>query len=641
MRSWILLASLCAAACSRPAAPPTPAPPTSTPPRDYEALVRALYAGETDFEKRWPIEFKVRIVEGLLQDLQREALDLGTQMGAPYFADAVELGWADLGAASAAALADGITVSTWAVAAPQQASAGEVGERFRRWLSEFRFVDRAVFKAKAAHASDDGGLDATVSIELAGAARGGGLRRDAGSAEVRFGKRAGAWRIVRFVMRNGETQRAASHMFEDVSEAWLARVPAVARATLRTRSRSDELHRVLLDDKHAPPASLDHLLPLAMDSHPGVAVADIDGDGFDDLFVWDVQGPAVLLHNDGGRGFSEASDQHGLDVADVSAMAFADLDGDGALDAVIGHWYSPSEIRFGAGGRFWPGSAGRFHLPAEVSSISLADIDGDGRLDIYFATAAHDFHIHLAAALDGNAAVLSRLDAGERRALTEALPAARAARAAGSFDVNTYQFGPRDVVLLNRGDGRFEDATEALGLVQYRNTLQAGFADLDGDGAPDLYLANDFAPAALFLQRGGRFVDVSAPSGADRIFFGMGASFGDFDNDGDLDLYATAMQSSAGARIMSDAANFSPEHDQAARRARLDAARGNTLLRNDGRGAFTDLTATPAFAEARRANWAYSAQLVDVDGDGWLDVFSPNGFFTSSLSPDDPFVRDL
>jgi hypothetical protein len=101
------------------------------------------------------------------------------------------------------------------------------------------------------------------------------------------------------------------------------------------------------------------------------------------------------------------------------------------------------------------------------------------------------------------------------------------------------------------------------------------------------------------------------------------------------------MQSSAGARIMRDERNFSPEHDQAARQARRAAARGNTLLRNDGGGRFTDATSEPAFAATRGAQWAYSSQFVDADGDGWLDLFAPNGFFTSSVSPDDPFVRDL
>ena len=638
MRRALLVLGICAVACSRPHAPsPVAGPPAA---RDYEAMVRALYHDEPGFEQRWPIEFKVRVVEGLLQDLQRAALDLGAQMGAPYFAADVQLGWADRGGV-AKPLLDGISAAAWRVEPPRAVTAVEVGDRFRRWLGEYRYLERAVFKPKGAHDDPDGSFVATVAIELAGVERAGGYRRDVGTGEARFRRSGEAWRIAAFTIQSGETQRAPARMFEDVTGAWLAAVPPAARATLRTRSRSDELHRMLLDEKHTPTPALDQLLPLAMDAHPGVVVVDLDDDGFDDLFVWDVQGPAVALHNEGGRGFSDATDRFGLHFVDVSAAIFADLDGDGALDAVIGHWFSPSEIWYGSGGRFWPGAAGRFQLPSQVASISLADMDGDGRLDIFFATAAHDFHGHLFALLEGGAGALAQLDPGERRLLAEAVPAAQAARAAGRFDVNTFQFGPRDVALLNRGEGRFVDATEALGLTQFRNTLQAAFGDLDGDGAPDLYLANDFAPAALYLNRKGRYVDVSAASGADRIFFGMGASFGDFDNDGDLDLYATAMQSSAGARIMSDAKNFSPEHGERARQARLDAARGNTLLRNDGGGAFFDLTETPAFASARRANWAYSAQMVDVDGDGWLDLFSPNGFFTSTLSPDDPFVRDL
>src|SRR5262249_51935885 len=154
---------------------------------------------------------------------------------------------------------------------------------------------------------------------------------------------------------------------------------------------------------------------------------------------------------------------------------------------------------------------------------------------------------------------LAHLDPGERKLLDDALPAAKAAIAAGKFDANIYQFGPRNVVMLNKGDGVFVDGTDALGLTLYRNTLQASFGDLDGDGHPDLYVGNDFGPANLYLWRNGKYVDVSANAGADQIFFGMGASLADFDNDGDLDIYATAMQSTAGNRIMADAKNFSPE----------------------------------------------------------------------------------
>ena len=638
MRLLASLATLLLVGCHR--TPPPARTSSVARPRDYEALARALYAGEPEYERRWPVEFKLRVVEGLLQDLQRAARELGTQMGAPYFAAQVEFSW-PVDEGKRVPSIDAVETVAWSPHASAPTPVAAVQQHFAAWMSAFRLLDRAVWKAKDAHELAGGDLEARVSIELAGVERDGHLRRDSATAEARFAKVEGSWRITRFAVQSGETQRATARMFDDVTEAWTAALPPAVHSMLLARSRSDEMHRMLLDDKNPPSNALNHLLPLAMDAHPGVVVVDIDRDGFDDLFVWDVEGPAVLLHNEAGHGFRDATDEMGLDVSEVSSAAFADLDGDGKLDAVIGHWFIASEIRFGAGGRFWPGSAGRFHLPSHVASISLADMDSDGKLDIYFATAAQDFHPHLQALLDGNTAAVAHLNEGERALLEEALPAARAAKIAGRFDINVDQFGPRDFALLNRGDGVFEDATERLGLLQYRNTLQAAFADLDGDGHADLYLANDFAPANMYRYKDGHYVDISASSGADRIYFGMGASFGDFDNDGDLDLYASAMESSAGARIMANGTNFSPEHSAQARRARLDAARGNTLLRNDGDGNFVDITATPQFALARHGNWAYSAQMVDVDGDGWLDLFSPNGFFTSTLSPDDPFVRDL
>ncbi len=645
---------LAAAACREPAKPAQPAPPspqapsaeaeTALPelaPRDYEKPVRELYKDEPDYERRWPVEYRVRVVEGLTQDLQRAAQDLGAFMGAPYFAPKATFALSQEVPASETKLAT-VTFRKHEPLPAAERSAEEIRAAWRAWFAPFAFVERAVFKPKQATLTEDGGLEAAISIELGGKEKSGGWRRDVGVASARFAGREGGWRLRSFVIKELTTQRAPEKFFEDVTEAWLSGVSPELRERLRRRSASDELHARLLDDANPLPSTLNHLEPVAMDAHPGAVVVDINGDRFDDLFVWDVRGEAVLLENQRGQGFADRTAQYGLTVKDLSSAAFADLDGDGALDVVLGRWYGPSEIWFGFRGRFYPGNASRYGaLPANVVSISVADVNRDGRLDLFLSTAAHDFHGHLAAVMEGGAAVLDLLPPGERPLLLAALPAAKQAKAAGRFDVNLFQFGPANALLLNRGEGRFEDATARSGLTLFRNTLQAAFADVNADGWPDLFLANDFAPANLYVNQRGLFVDQSAANGAEEIFFGMGASFGDFDNDGDLDLYASAMQSSAGNRIMSDEKNFADELDATSRRLRKEAARGNTLLRNDGKGRFADASAGPPFANLRGGQWAYSSQFIDVDGDAFLDLFVPNGFFTSPVGVDVSTVRDL
>ena len=106
--------------------------------------------------------------------------------------------------------------------------------------------------------------------------------------------------------------------------------------------------------------------------------------------------------------------------------------------------------------------------------------------------------------------------------------------------------GTPNLLLLNRGDGTFDEAAAEWGVADSRWSYAAGFVDIDEDGDQDLYVANDFGENALYRNDGDRFVDAAERSGVVDPGFGMGVSFGDYDNDGDLDLHVTNMSSTAG-----------------------------------------------------------------------------------------------
>jgi hypothetical protein len=182
--------------------------------------------------------------------------------------------------------------------------------------------------------------------------------------------------------------------------------------------------------------------------------------------------------------------------------------------------------------------------------------------------------------------------------------------------------GPPNVLLLNQGDNRFERAPTSDPISVWRNTFQSTWADYDGDGDPDLYVANDFSTNNFFRNDGdGQFTDITEATGTADIGFGMGASWGDYDNDGRQDLYVTNMYSKAGRRITGSVEGLNPRLAQ--------MSRGNSLFRNTGER-FDKVSGLeePAL-QVERAGWSWGGQFVDVDNDGYLDLYAGSGFYTA------------
>jgi hypothetical protein len=178
-----------------------------------------------------------------------------------------------------------------------------------------------------------------------------------------------------------------------------------------------------------------------------------------------------------------------------------------------------------------------------------------------------------------------------------------------------------NVLLVNRGGGKFELAPENDQLAVWRSTTQGTWADYDGDGDPDLYLSNDYAINTMFRNDGpDGFVDVTEETGTADIGFGMGVSWGDYDLDGRQDLYVTNMFSKAGQRITSQLKSLDPEFAK--------ASRGNSLFRNLGAEFKKVSGLAPPALLVEKAGWSWGGQFVDVNNDGYLDIHALSGFYT-------------
>ncbi|HEX7956713.1 MAG TPA: VCBS repeat-containing protein, partial [Pyrinomonadaceae bacterium] len=287
----------------------------------------------------------------------------------------------------------------------------------------------------------------------------------------------------------------------------------------------------------------------------GAAAADFDGDGWQDLFV---TAPArnYLYLNDRAGHFRDASDAAGVRglANGVAPLAF-DYDNDGDTDLFVSNvgaqvlfenrlkqdgklQFADVSLESGVGG-----------AQAVGFSAVAGDVNGDGLPDVY-VTSYNRY---------GQVTPDSWFRATN---------------------------GTPNLLFVNQGGGSFREEAKRWGVDDSRWSYAAAFADVDGDGRQDLYVANDFGEKAMYVNRGGRFVDEARERGVLDPGNGMGVSFGDYNNDGLLDLHASNMSSTAGNRIL---ARLFPNQGPKENVLKKLAA-GNDLFENAGGGRFRDVT---------------------------------------------------
>ncbi len=293
----------------------------------------------------------------------------------------------------------------------------------------------------------------------------------------------------------------------------------------------------------------------------GAAFTDLDGDDWADIVV--VNGTnnssgqafdSVHLVNRGDGTFAAAENSNVATLlagVDAYSVATGDLDGDGDVDLYVGAQsrdillrnrgdgtFEDATDETGAGG---PQSNSDLVGDGKSKVVSIADFDGDGHLDLTSASST--------------------------------LPA------------------PGAYLLRNRGDGTFEDVTEASGITIHPvgNPCAVMWSDYDTDGDRDLWIWNDRGGKVLLQnQDGASLTDVTAAAGLQAVDIGnpMGIDAADIDHDGDLDYYVSNIGN-------------------------------NPLLRNNGDGTFVNITQEAGTG----GQYGWGLAFEDFDADGWADIF--------------------
>jgi hypothetical protein len=377
----------------------------------------------------------------------------------------------------------------------------------------------------------------------------------------------------------------------------------------------------------------------------GVALGDVDGDGRCDIYLCGIDNSNTLYRNLGDWKFQDITREAGVacEGLGASGAALADLDGDGHLDLIVNSVGQGTHLFANNGeGRFtWITRALPLNPARAGMTLALADIDGDGDLDIYIANyRTETLRDHPQTRLQGN-----RVDGKMVVQFVDGRPTTEPdliGRFTLSEDGRIQENG--EVDLLLRNEGRFQFAAmplsafldedgEPLKEPPYDWGLSAMFRDLNGDRAPDLYVANDFeSPDRIWINQGrGQFRAIPRLAFRHTSLFSMGVDVGDLDRDGFDDIFVSDMMMQEHASRHLRIGDIAPVFLDVGAIEDRPQYSGNTLSLNRGDGTYADVA---WFSQSQASGWTWCPVLLDIDLDGYEDIIFPTGHERDMMNVD-------